>query len=145
MHSIFRVQSFFLYLIINPEQTLCGVRTQKQAMEVGSALQLLITHYAAMSKENKALTLAYNCVCSLGWNHSRISKEYHIPLPTLRRIRKGEKGKTATDEYCLKVFILIINKEFRYDLENKCSNNSAFFNTAFREILFSLIRIDEVK
>lgn len=114
-------------------------------MAVGSALRLLITHYAAMSIDSKALTLAYNCVCNLGWNHSRISKEYNISLPTLRRIRNGEKGKPATDEYCMRVFIRIIINEFHDDLENHGSSNSSFFNNAFREILFALFCTNEVK
>lgn len=98
-----------------------------------------------MSIEMKALTLAYNCVISSGWNHSKLSKEYSLTLPTLRRIRDGRKGKDLTDEYCMKVFLEIINQEFHDDIKNHGGKRSGDFNKAFREILLALFRVDEVK
>lgn len=94
-----------------------------------------------MSIETKALTLAYNSVISLGWTPSRLNKEYSLTLPTLRRIRKGRKGKDLTDEYCMKVFLEIINLEFHLDLENDGGRKSGDFNKAFREILLALFQM----
>lgn len=98
-----------------------------------------------MSIEPKALTLAYNCVISLGWNHSRLCREYSLTLPTLRRIRNGRKGKDLTDEYCMKVFLEIINQEFHNDLKNHGGRKVGDFNRAFREILLAQFRMDKVK
>lgn len=85
----------------------------------------------------KALTLAYNCVTKLGWNHSRISREFGITLPTLRRVRSGHSGKSITDDYCMKVFLTIINDAFHKDLTNEGGKKTVNFNNVFREILLA--------
>lgn len=98
-----------------------------------------------MSIETKALTLAYNCVISLGWNHSKLSREYSLTLPTLRRIRNGRKGKDLTDEYCMKVFLEIIDQEFHYNLDKHGGSKSGDFSKAFRTILLAQFQVGEVK
>lgn len=94
-----------------------------------------------MNNENRnALTLAYKCVTRLGWNHSRLSHEYGITLPTLRRIREGRKGKRLTDEYCLKVFLTIMNDKLHVKLNNG-SEDASRLNNEFRHILLALFDI----
>lgn len=98
-----------------------------------------------MSIETRALTLAYKSVISLEWKHTTISEVYGISLPTLRRIRKGQKGKDLTDEYCMKVFLEILNKGFCDDLKNHGGIMSPFYSKVFREILLAQFHIGEVK
>lgn len=93
---------------------------------------------------NKALTLAYKSVIKLGWNHSRICEAYGISPHTLRRIRDGRKVKTSTRDYCMWMFVKIINKAFHEDLEKTGGANAFFFNRTFREILLELFGINEV-
>lgn len=99
-----------------------------------------------MSNENMtALTLAYKCVTKkLGWNHSRIRREYGITYRTLRRVRSGIKGKSITDNYIMSVFLTIINDAFRKDLRNNGGENSSYFNNVFREILLADYDISQV-
>lgn len=98
-----------------------------------------------MSIEPKALTLAYNCVICLGWNHLRLSREYSLTSPTLRRIRNGRKGSNSTNEIYMKVFLTIIEQEFHNDLKDHGGRKSGFFHKSFREILLALFQVGEVK
>lgn len=98
-----------------------------------------------MSIETKALTLAYNFVISLGWKHSKLNREYSLTLPTLRRIRNGQKGKDLTDEYCMKVFLEIIEQEYHNNLEKHGGSKSGDFNNTFHKILLAQFQVGEVK
>ena len=87
-------------------------------------------------KANSALTLAYNCVIKLGWNHSMLRDKYRISFPTLRRIKNGVRGKVRTDEYCMKVFVFIMFKEYNRMLENG-GDGCAQLNRVFRDVLLA--------
>lgn len=90
-----------------------------------------------ISKRNLALTLAYNCVIKLGWTHVRLRNQYGMTYPTLRRIREGKLGKGQTDNFCLQVFLSIINDAYHSDFETTGGDNATHFLRTFREILLA--------
>lgn len=97
-----------------------------------------------MSKaEDKALALAYENVVRMGWTHTRLSEEYGMSMPTLRRIRDGRDIKGCTREYCLKVFVSIIHDAFHRDLEETGGAGSHVFNRMYREVLEALVGVTD--
>lgn len=95
-----------------------------------------------MSKaEEKALTLAYENVVRMGWTHTRLSEEYGISMPTLRRVRNGQEMKNCTREYCMKVFVGILHDAFHHDLQETGGKHSHVYNSIFRDVLFSLVGV----
>lgn len=96
-----------------------------------------------MNNENlNALTLAYKCVMRLGWSHSRLIRKYGITFPTLRRIREGRSGKRITDEYCMKVFLTIMNDSLHDKLSNQGAEDTSWLNNAFRRILLAWFEVE---
>ena len=91
-------------------------------------------------KANSALTLAYNCVINIGWNHARLRNTFGITFPTLRHIRNGERVKVCTDEYCMRAFVSVLKEEYETDLRN-VKEGCANMNRAFREIFFAMLDI----
>ena len=87
-------------------------------------------------KAKSALTLAYDCVVRNGWSHAKLRDSYGITFPTLRRIRNGVKGKVCTDEYCMRVFLSILNEEYDRRLNNS-GEGCGDLNRAFRAILMA--------
>lgn len=95
-------------------------------------------------EDRRAVTLAYKCVKTLKWTHSRLNGEYGLTLPTLRRIRDGKNLKPATEEYYTKVFVSIIKQAYYDDLQAG-GKNAPLFNKMMRELLFATYHLNVVK
>lgn len=68
---------------------------------------------AKTKKEPTALEIGYKVVTSIGYTHSQlVSMDCGVNYPTLRRIKSGEKVKKCTEEFYLRLFVNLINKEY---------------------------------
>lgn len=90
---------------------------------------------------DRALALAYTCVMKLGWSHKQLMNKYGISMSTLRRLKANERGKTATDDYCLSTFVGILNEAYLTDLSEHGGEKSSWFNRAFHDILMAKMGI----
>lgn len=68
---------------------------------------------AKTKKEPTALEIGYKVVTGIGYKHSQlVSMDCGVNYPTLRRIKSGGKVKKCTEEYYLRLFVNLINKEY---------------------------------
>ena len=68
---------------------------------------------AKTKKEPTALEIGYKVVKGIGYTHSQLLKmDCGVNYPTLRRIKSGEKVKKCTEEFYLRLFVNLINKEY---------------------------------
>ena len=68
---------------------------------------------AKTKKEPTALEIGYKVVTGIGYTHSQlVSMDCGVNYPTLRRIKSGEKVKKCTEEFYLRLFVNLINKEY---------------------------------
>lgn len=61
-----------------------------------------------------ATEMAYKAVCNLGYKHQQLVQENQgVNFNTLRNIRDGKNRKTATDWFYLRLFVDLLETEYK--------------------------------